>query len=91
MKLHIKKFQKVGKISIPIYETKSALDFLTSKAHLNYNHRSRVRVTFPAPKNLAGQGKLSCFYYSHLIKSAFETTNSHFSLSYFNVVFALPT
>ena len=51
MKLHIKKFQKVGKISIPIYETKSALDFLTSKAHLNYNHRSRVRVTFPAPKN----------------------------------------
>ena len=50
MKLHINKFQIVGKTPKTKHENKSALDFLISKTPLKYNHRSRVRVTFPAPK-----------------------------------------
>ena len=48
MKLHINKCQRVGKTHTQ--KNKTALDFITSKTPVNYNHRLRVRVSFPAPE-----------------------------------------
>ena len=49
MKLHINKFQIVGKTPKTKHENKSALDFLISKTPLKYNHRLQVRFPSPAP------------------------------------------